>query len=228
MSLLLILILPFIGGLVSACLPASKRVLQAGVAVTTAVLCTLCTLVYLPAFFQDGIPMVQAQWIPAYDLEFTLRLDGFAWLFTMIISVMGAFIALYAHYYLSAQDPVRRFFVFLQLFMGAMLGVVLSGNLIQLVIFWELTSLCSFMLIGYWYHRRDARRGARMSFIITGGGGLALLAAMLMIGQIVGSFDLQTVLESGDIIRDHPWYRILIVLFALGTLTKSAQFPFHI
>src|SRR5699024_7622950 len=128
----------------------------------------------------------------------------------------------------SSQDPVRRFFVFFQIFMGSMLGVVLSGNLIQLVIFWELTSLSSFMLIAYWYHRRDARRGARMSLIITGGGGLALLAAMLMIGQIVGSFDLQTVLESGDIIRDHPWYRILIVLFALGTLTKSAQFPFHI
>src|SRR5690625_928963 len=228
MSLLLILILPFIGGLVSACLPASKRVLQAGVAVTTAVLCTLCNLVYLPAFFKDGNPAVKAPSIPAYDRGSTLRLDCFAWLFSMIISVMGGFIALYAHYYLSAQDPVRRFFVFLQLFMGAMLGVVLSGNLIQLVIFWELTSLCSFMLIGYWYHRRDARRGARMSFIITGGGGLALLAAVLMMREIVGSFDLHTVLNSGDIIRNHPWYSTLLLLFALGTLTKSAQFPFHI
>lgn len=228
MYLLLILILPFLGGIVSACLPASKRALQASVAVSTAVLCTLCTLVYLPDFFNNITPSVQAQWIPAYNLQFTLRLDGFAWLFSMIISVMGAFIALYAHYYLSAQDPVRRFFVFLQFFMGAMLGIVLSGNLIQLVIFWELTSLCSFMLIGYWYHRRDARRGARMSLIITGGGGLALLAAVLMMRQIVGSFDLQTVLDSGDLIRNHPWYSILLVLFALGALTKSAQFPFHI
>src|SRR5699024_2231771 len=162
------------------------------------------------------------------NLEFILRLDGFAWLFSLIITVMGVFIALYAHYYLSAKDPVRRFYVFLQFFMGAMLGVVLSGNLIQLVIFWELTSLSSFMLIAYWYHRRDARRGARMSLIITGGGGLALLAAMLMLGQVVGSYNLDTVLQSGTLIRNHPWYPILLALFALGTLTKSAQFPFHI
>jgi len=228
MYLVLILVLPFIGSLISAFLPASQRVLQTSVAVVVATLCTVCTLFYLPSFLSGEIPVATAQWIPAHDLNFSLRLDGFAWLFSMIISVMGAFIALYAHYYLSPKDPIRRFYVFLQIFMGSMLGVVLSGNLIQLVIFWELTSLSSFMLIAYWYHRRDARRGARMSLIITGGGGLALLAAMLMVGQIVGSFDLQAVLDSGDTIRNHPWYRILIVLFALGTLTKSAQFPFHI
>src|SRR5699024_9563726 len=222
MYLVLVLVLPFIGRLISAFLPASRRVLLTTVAGTVAVLCTVCTLFSLPSCMSWVTRTVSALWIPARDLHCSLRLDGLGWLFSMIISVMGAFIALYAHYYLSSQDPVRRFFVFFQIFMGSMLGVVLSGNLIQLVIFWELTSLSSFMLIAYWYHRRDARRGARMSLIITGGGGLALLAAMLMIGQIVGSFDLQTVLESGDIIRDQPWYRILIVLFALGTLTKSA------
>lgn len=228
MYLILILVLPFIGSLISAVLPASQRVLQTSVAVIVALICSALTLSYLPSFMTGDISVVSAQWIPSHDLNFSLRLDGFAWLFSLIISVMGAFIALYAHYYLSPQDPVRRFFVFLQIFMGSMLGVVLSGNLIQLVIFWELTSLSSFMLIAYWYHRRDARRGARMSLIITGGGGLALLAAVLMIGQIVGSFDLQVVLDSGDAIRNHPWYSILIILFALGALTKSAQFPFHI
>jgi len=228
MFLLLILALPFLGSLISAFLPATPRVLQAGVAIFTALLSALCTLFYLPEFFRGELTYVQAQWIPAHNLEFILRLDGFAWLFSLIITVMGVFIALYAHYYLSAKDPVRRFYVFLQFFMGAMLGVVLSGNLIQLVIFWELTSLSSFMLIAYWYHRRDARRGARMSLIITGGGGLALLAAMLMLGQVVGSYNLDTVLQSGTLIRNHPWYPILLALFALGTLTKSAQFPFHI
>lgn len=228
MYLVLILVLPFVGSLISAVLPASQRVLQTSVAVIVALLCSFLNLSYFSSFMAGEITVASAQWIPHHDLNFALRLDGFSWLFSMIISVMGAFIALYAHYYLSPQDPVRRFYVFLQVFMGSMLGVVLSGNLIQLVIFWELTSLSSFMLIAYWYHRRDARRGARMSLVITGGGGLALLAAVLMMGQIVGSFDLQTVLDSGDTIRNHPWYTILIVLFALGTLTKSAQFPFHI
>src|SRR5690625_2583580 len=228
MYLVLILVLPFIGSLISAFLPVSQRSLQTSVAVIIAVLCALCTLYYLPSFLHGQTPAVSAHWTPAHDLKFSLRLDGFAWLFSLIITVMCAFIALYAHYYLSPKDPVRRFFVFLQVFMGSMLGVVLSGNLIQLVIFWELTSLSSFMLIAYWYHRRDARRGARMSLIITGGGGLALLAAMLMISQIVGSYDLETVLNSGDTLRNHPWYSIVVVLFALGALTKSAQFPFHI
>src|SRR5699024_469319 len=178
MYLVLILVLPFIGSLISAFLPASQRVVQTSVAVIVALLCAICTLFYLPSFMIGQTQTVSALWIPAHDLNFSLRLDGFAWLFSMIISVMGAFIALYAHYYLSSQDPIRRFFVFLQVFMGSMLGVVLSGNLIQLVIFWELTSLSSFMLIAYLYHRRDARRGPRMSLIITGGSALALLLAL--------------------------------------------------
>ena len=92
-------------------------------------------------------------WAPELGLDFTFRVDGFAWLFAMLVSVMGALVILYARYYMAAQDPVPRFFAFFLAFMGAMLGVVLSGNLIQLVVFWELTSLTSFMLIAYWYHR---------------------------------------------------------------------------
>ena len=88
--------------------------------------------------------------------------------------------------------------------MGAMLGIVLSGNLIQLVFFWELTSLFSFLLIGYWHHRQDARRGARMALIVTGSGGLCLLAGVLVIGNIVGSYDLDAVLSSGRVFRAHP------------------------
>src|SRR5690606_32784843 len=95
------------------------------------------------------------------------RMDGFAWLFTLLVSSIGFLVVLYARYYMSPEDPVPRFFSFLLAFMGAMLGVVLSGNLIQLVLFWELTSLTSFMLIGYWHHRADARRGARMAFTVT-------------------------------------------------------------
>ncbi|HHU94058.1 MAG TPA: monovalent cation/H+ antiporter subunit A [Alcaligenaceae bacterium] len=228
MYLLILLVLPFIGSLISSLLPASQRKPHALLAGSVALMCAFCTLLYTPTVFDGQTILFSSEWIPAYDIDFTLRLDGFAWLFSLIVSVMGALIALYAHYYLSPQDPARRFFAFLQAFMGSMLGVVISGNLIQLVVFWELTSLSSFMLIAYWYHRRDARRGARMSLVITGGGGLCLLAGMLMMGQVAGSYDLDTVLQSREQIQSHHWYPILLTLFALGALTKSAQFPFHV
>ena len=110
------------------------------------------------------------------------------------LSFMGVLVVLYARYYMSPQDPVPRFFSFLMAFMGAMLGTVLSGNLIQLVVFWELTSLTSFMLIAYWYHRADARRGARMALIVTATGGMCLLLGVVWLGSIAGSYDLDSVL----------------------------------
>ncbi|WP_348689555.1 monovalent cation/H+ antiporter subunit A, partial [Acidovorax soli] len=120
-----------------------------------------------------------------------------------------------------------RFFSFFLAFMGAMAGVVLSGNIIQIAFFWELTSLFSFLLIGYWHHRKDARRGARMALTVTGTGGLAMLAGMLVLGHIVGSYDLDHVLVAGQLIQNHPLYTTALVLILLGALTKSAQFPFH-
>ena len=140
---------------------------------------------------------------------------------------MGALVVLYARYYMSSADPVPRFFSFLLGFMGAMLGIVLSGNLIQLVVFWELTSLTSFMLIAYWYHREDARRGARMALVVTMTGGFSLLLGVLVLGAIVGSYDLDAVLASADAIRAHDWYPVALLLILGGVLTKSAQFPFH-
>jgi len=156
-----------------------------------------------------------------------LRIDGFAWLFTGLISGIGALVVLYARYYMSAEDPVPRFFSFLLAFMGAMTGVVISGNLIQLAFFWELTSLFSFLLIGYWHHSAAARDGARMALTITATGGLALFGGVLVLGHIVGSYDLDVVLASGDLIREHPLYLVALVLVLTGALTKSAQFPFH-
>ena len=166
-------------------------------------------------------------WAPALGLQFTLRMDGYAWLFSLIVSGMGALVVLYARYYMSPEDPVPRFFSFFQAFMAAMLGVVLSGNLIQLVMFWEMTSLASFMLIAYWHHRLDARRGARMALTVTGAGGLCLLAGVLILGHIVGSYDMDRVLAAGDLVRADPWYPAVLALVALGALTKSAQFPFQ-
>ncbi len=117
------------------------------------------------------------EWLPALGINFTLRMDGFAWLFVTLISAIGFLVVLYARYYMSPEDPVPRFYSFFLGFMGAMLGVVLSGNLILLAVFWELTSIFSFLLIGYWYHNANARDGARMALTITAIGGLGCSSA---------------------------------------------------
>ena len=229
MSLLLILALPFIGSIIAALLPSNARNIEAWLAGFVAVACAVMLASYYPAVSTGLVIKEVRPWIPsAMEIDFTLRIDGYAWLFAMLVSIMGALVVLYARYYMSPKDLVPRFFSFFQLFMGSMLGVVMSGNLVQLAVFWELTSLSSFMLIAYWNHRQDARRGARMAFTITGAGGLCLLAGMLMMGHVAGSYDLDDVVKAGEVIRNHPWYTTILVLVALGALTKSAQFPFHI
>src|SRR3546814_13424526 len=111
--------------------------------------------------------------------------------------------------------------------MGSMLGIVLSGNLFQLVFFWELTSLFSFLLIGYWHHTLKARDGPRMALTVTGAGGFCLLAGSLILGLIVGSYDLDEILAAGDLIRSHDLYMPMLILVLLGALTQTSQFPFH-
>lgn len=166
-------------------------------------------------------------WIPEIGLNLSFRLDGLALLFAGLILCIGLLIILYAAYYLSPQDSIGKFYSQLMLFMAAMLGIVLSDNLLLLVVFWELTSVSSFLLIGYWSHRADARAGARMALAVTGGGGLALLAGVLLLGDIAGSFELSHVLSRGDVIRADPLYPVALALVLLGAFTKSAQFPFH-
>ncbi|CAM4333331.1 monovalent cation/H+ antiporter subunit A [Bordetella tumbae] len=227
MSLILILALPFIGSLCAALLPSNARNAEAWLAGLMALSCFVLVASLYPQVADGGVVRADLQWAPALGLQFTLRMDGYAWLFALIVSGIGALVVLYARYYMSPDDPVPRFFSFFQAFMAAMLGVVLSGNLIQLVLFWEMTSLASFMLIAYWHHRQDARRGARMALTVTGAGGLCLLAGVLILGHIVGSYDMDRVLAAGDVVRADPWYPAVLVLVALGALTKSAQFPFQ-
>ncbi|AHV94322.1 monovalent cation/H+ antiporter subunit A [Bordetella holmesii] len=227
MSLLLILALPFAGSLCAALLPANARNAEAWLAGLVALATTLLVASLYPQIAAGEVIRVQIPWAPALGLQFALRMDGYAWLFSFIVSGMATLVVLYARYYMSPKDPVPRFFSFFQAFMAAMLGVVLSGNLIQLVMFWEMTSLASFMLIAYWHHRADARRGARMALTVTGAGGLCLLGGVLLLGHIVGSYDMDVVLRSGDLVRADPWYPAALVLVALGALTKSAQFPFQ-
>ncbi len=188
-------------------------------------------LLLAPAVFGGEVPRWSVAWLPALGLQLGFRLDGLAWLFALLVLGIGALVVLYAAWYMDAKDPRARFFGFLTLFMGAMLGVVLADNLVLLVVFWELTSLSSFLLIGYWGTEpgkgQEAREGARMALTITGAGGLCLLAGVLLIGHIVGSTDLDAVLAAGDRIRAHALYLPALVLVLLGCFTKSAQFPFH-
>ncbi|MBK4216037.1 monovalent cation/H+ antiporter subunit A [Paracoccus caeni] len=167
------------------------------------------------------------EWVPSLGLDITLRLDGFSWLFTLLVLCIGILVVIYARYYMEGQDRMPRFFALLLAFTGAMQGILISGNILIMVVFWELTSIISFLLIGFWHQSGAARDGARTALMITALGGLCLLVAMLIVGNIVGSYDLETVLASGDLIRQSDLYGAALTLFLLGAFTKSAQFPFH-
>ncbi|MBX3131383.1 MAG: monovalent cation/H+ antiporter subunit A [Polyangiaceae bacterium] len=166
-------------------------------------------------------------WVPSLGLAISLRLDGLGFLMCGLILGIGLLVVLYARYYLKPEEATGRFYGPLLAFMGAMLGIALSENLLLLVVFWELTSISSFLLISFWQFSTDARRGARMALTVTGLGGLALLAGVIWIGQIVGSYELTQVIEHADVLKAHPHYPAVLCLVLLGAFTKSAQFPFH-
>lgn len=227
MGLLWIPLLPMLGTLVPL---LAARLSRTSIALFTALLPAIALILLFkqaPAVFSGEVIATSFAWIPLAGLEVAFRLDGLAWLFALLILGIGQLIILYARYYLSEQDNMPLFYSYLILFMTAMLGIVLSGNLIQLWFFWELTSISSFLLIGFWSYQSEARKGARMALVVTGGGGLALLAGLLLVGNVVGSYDLSDVLASGSLIREHAAYPIILGLVLLGAFTKSAQFPFH-
>lgn len=227
MNLSLIALTPFIGAILVACVSRLGRLHAAWGAGAV----TLLALVFLHPLMADvfaGQVIVQRlSWIPMLGLDIAFRLDGLGLLFALMILGIGLLIILYARYYLSERDDMGRFYAYLLMFMGSMLGIALSEHIILLLIFWELTSLSSFLLISYWQHRQESRSGARMALAVTGGGGLALLGGFLLLGEIAGSYDLSVILASGDSIRAHSLYLPMLILVLLGAFTKSAQFPFH-
>ncbi|HKP57780.1 MAG TPA: monovalent cation/H+ antiporter subunit A [Polyangiales bacterium] len=227
MALVALVLLPFCASVVTALLPTRARTVLSGGAGLVAAVEAAWIISLFPRVRDGGVLRETVAWVPSLGLELVFRIDGFAWMFAVLVTVIGALVALYARYYMSPEDPVARFYAFFLAFMGAMLGLVVSGNVVQLVVFWELTSLVSFLLIGYWHHRVDAQRGARMALAVTGAGGLALLGGVVVLGQIAGSYDLDAVLASGARIRSHALYPLALVLILLGAFTKSAQFPFH-
>ena len=226
-NLPIVVLLPFFGAILVAYSAKFNRLAAA----YTSGLVTLLSLAFLiPSISQvfSGQTTIQSwSWLEGIGLYFAFRLDGLALLFALMILIIGLLVIIYARYYLAKTDSMGRFYAYMMMFMGSMLGIVLSENVLQLVVFWELTSITSFLLISYWQHRRDAREGARMALAVTGAGGLALLGGVLLLGHIVGSYQLTDILAQGDLIRGHELYEVTLILILLGVFTKSAQFPFH-
>ncbi|MEM1055557.1 MAG: putative monovalent cation/H+ antiporter subunit A [Bacteroidota bacterium] len=166
-------------------------------------------------------------WVPSFDVSLAFTLDGLSLLFALLITGLGALILLYASGYLAGDDHQGRLYGFLLGFAGAMLGLVLSDNLIALFVFWELTSFTSYLLIGYKHGYEDSRASALQALLVTGAGGLALLAGLLLLGAMGGTFSLTELAPQAEALTAHPLYAAAFVLLALGAITKSAQVPFH-
>ena len=225
--LFLLALLPLMGALAPALairLGRNASALAAG-AVTLTALGVLAGLT--PAVMAGETVRASVPWIPALGLNASLFLDPLGLMFAGMILGIGLLIIIYARFYLAAADPMGRFFTYLLLFQGAMLGIVLSDNVLLLLVFWELTSLSSFLLIGFWRDLPEARQGARMALTVTGAGGLALIGGLLILGDIAGSYELTVILQQRDAIQASPLYLPALLLILGGCFTKSAQFPFH-
>ncbi|KQI67504.1 cation:proton antiporter [Loktanella sp. 3ANDIMAR09] len=227
MSLFLIALLPFLGALLPGLMIHAGR--QACFMATFLVtgLTTVGLLVHAPAVLGGEVIQAQLNWIPSLGLNVNLFLDPLGFFFAGLILIIGLLVIVYARYYLSRQDNMGEFYSYLLLFQGAMVGIVLSDNILMLVVFWELTSLSSFLLIGFWKHLPAGRQGARMALTTTGMGGLALIGGMILLGQAGGSYDLTTLLQNREMVQASPLYIPALLLILLGCFTKSAQFPFH-
>ncbi len=227
MSLFYIVLLPFLGALLPGIMNAAGRAACAGVTFVVTLGAFVGLMTNLPAIIAGETVQASIEWLPRLGLNFTLMLDGLGFFFSLLILGIGLLIIAYARHYLSRDDHMGEFFTYLLLFQGAMVGIVLSDNILLLLVFWELTSLSSFLLIGYWKHLPEGRQGARMALTVTGMGGLAMIGGMLILGRIVGSYDLSVILQNRELIQDSPLYLPALILILLGCFTKSAQFPFH-
>jgi multicomponent K+:H+ antiporter subunit A len=230
--LLIIIFLPLLAGTLltgwSGAFPsATYRVRTAGLAAAVTAASLGLLLLQAPAIMGGAELLTATPWVPEIGLNLGLRLDGLSLMFALLITGMGLLIILYAHNYLGSDDPVGKFYSTLMLFMAAMLGIVLSDNLLLLMVFWELTSISSFLLVGYWKHRADARAGARTALAITGGGGLAMLGGFVLLGQIAGTYEISQMLDKAGLIQADPRYPAALLLILVGCFSKSAQFPFH-
>ncbi|WP_042146052.1 Na+/H+ antiporter subunit A [Paucisalibacillus sp. EB02] len=185
---------------------------------------------YFVSFVGNGFSPVHHtyNWIPSLNINFDFYLDGLSLLFVLLISGIGTLVVFYSIYYLHISEKLGHFYVYLLMFMSAMLGVVLSDNVFVLYTFWELTSISSFLLIGYWHHRERSRYGAQKSMLITIFGGLSMLGGLVLLSVITGTTSIRSMIDQVDVIADSGYLPLVLVFILLGAFTKSAQFPFHI
>ena len=226
--LFLALALPFLGALVA---PLSIILLDRLGSVFLALfpIGGLAILFQQSAQVQARVPILFGfDWVPSFGVRFAFRLDGLSFGFAFLILFIGALVVLYSGGYMPRGSKRGRFHAFILLFMGSMLGLVLADDLITLFIFWELTSITSFLLIGFDHEREAARRGAVQALVVTGGGGLALLAGLLMIREGTGLSSLSLLLDAPDAFRTSGIFVPALLLVLLGAFTKSAQMPFHV
>ncbi|TYK66470.1 monovalent cation/H+ antiporter subunit A [Colwellia echini] len=227
MTLLWIPLLSLLGSIISSMTGKLTRNQSTMLSLLMPIIALGMSINLAPAVFAGEEIRETFSWLPELGINIAFRLDGLALLFVFMILAIGILVIFYARYYLSDKDSMPKLYSYLMLFMTAMLGIVMSNNIIQLWFFWELTSISSFLLISYWWYKSEARKGAIMALTITGGGGLALLAGLLLLGNIVGSYNLDIILASKEIVQASQWYEVTLILILLGAFTKSAQFPFH-
>lgn len=176
----------------------------------------------------DGETLYRSvSWIPSLGISFSFYLDGLSLLFLLLITGIGTLVLIYSGYYMKNYQLKDRFYMYLMFFMAAMMGLVLTGNLITLFLFWELTSISSFMLIGFFHEKDSSRFASQQALLITTMGGLALISGIVLINQITGTFEIPYLLSNPEILSSSPMYLAVLILIALGAFTKSAQFPFH-
>lgn len=188
----------------------------------------LTILKYKSSIINGNIVSEAYQWVPSFDVSLSFRLDGLSFIFALIITGIGFLVVIYSKKYMHSESAISRYFSYILLFMSSMLGVVLSNNLISLFVFWELTSISSYLLIGFWFYKEKSRYGAWKALLITAGGGLAMLAGFILMYTVTGSFEISQILSQKELIKSSPFYLTILVLTLIGSFTKSAQFPFHV
>ncbi|WP_025862529.1 proton-conducting transporter transmembrane domain-containing protein [Prolixibacter bellariivorans] len=181
----------------------------------------------LPDIIDRHFIIQSIDWFPLLHVHLSFYLDGLSLLFALLITGMGTLVFIYSGYYMQHYPMRGRFYFYILLFMGAMLGLVLANNLITLFLFWEITSFSSFLLIGFNHERPEARAAALQALLITGFGGLAMLAGFVLLGNVAGSYELTDLLQDGAVVKGSKMYMPLVLLILAGAFTKSAQFPFH-
>lgn len=187
------------------------------------------------AYFASQIPIVSSgksiysshAWIPSLGVNLDFHLDGLSLLFCLLITGIGSLVFLYASPYLKGHHYLDRFYAYLSLFMAAMLGLVLSDNVLLMFVFWELTSISSFFLIGFNNDSAESRRSSLIALGVTGGGGFFLLVGLILMGEYAGSYSIQEMINVSTLLKDHVLYGLMLLLLFIGAFTKSAQFPFH-